>query len=89
MFLDQTFQMALYSPVPLLNYFINNYYTTDLKSDKEFAIYKTTINKTMISMYISKSNFLLNKIRTINIYSIHKFRFSSQKINVHSKPFVY
>lgn len=66
MFFDQTFKTSRYSPVILINYFIQQKITADKESNKEFAVYKTIINKTIVKLYISKSDNLLNKITTLS-----------------------
>jgi len=64
MFLDQTFQTARYSPVMLINYFVQQKIIADTESNDIWAVYKTSINKTIVKLYIQKSDGLLHKITT-------------------------
>lgn len=66
MFKDQTFKTGKYVPTRILDYFKSKNISIDDDSDEQFAIYKTVINKTVIRLYINKSNNLLAKITTLN-----------------------
>lgn len=66
MFKEQTFKTARYLPTRILNYFLSKKILIDNESNEQFAIYKTTINKTIVKLYIDKSNYLLAKITTLN-----------------------
>ena len=65
-FLDQTFSTARYSPIKLINYFIQQKIYPDKENNNDFAIYKTTINKTIVKLYIRKSDNLLGKVTALN-----------------------
>jgi glyoxylase-like metal-dependent hydrolase (beta-lactamase superfamily II) len=65
-FLDQTFLTARYSPVTLLNYFSEHKIALDKQSTKDVAVYKTIINKTIVHLYIRKSDCLLSKVTTLS-----------------------
>lgn len=66
MFLDQTFKAARYLPTNLINYFFKKNISFSKESNQEFAVYKTVINKTIVKLYINKTNNLLEKITTLN-----------------------
>jgi hypothetical protein len=66
MLLDQTINTARYSPVILLNYFVQQKIIPDKESSNDFAVYKTIINKIIVKLYITKSDYLLNKITTLS-----------------------
>jgi hypothetical protein len=66
MFLDQTFKTVRYSPIIIINYFIQQKVTADKESNNDFAVYKTTINKTIVKLYIRKSDNLLDKVTTLS-----------------------
>ena len=66
LFLDQAFLTARYSPISLLTYFTEHKIGLAKESSKELAVYKTTIHKTMVSLYIRKSDYLLSKITTLS-----------------------
>lgn len=66
MFKNQTFKTARYVPSRILNYFLSKKTAIDKESNEQFAIYKTTINKTIVKLYIDKSSCLLAKITTLN-----------------------
>lgn len=65
-FLEQTNNTARYSPITLLNYFVQNKITLASESNPEFAIYKTTINKTILTLYIRKADMLLQKLTILS-----------------------
>lgn len=66
MFKDQTFKTARYLPTRVINYFVSNKISIYKEDNIQFAIYKTVINKTVVKLYINKSNNLLTKITTLN-----------------------
>lgn len=66
LFLDQTFKTARYTPINIINYFFQHKIKINNESDNEFAVYKTTINKTIVKLYIHKKDNLLQKITTLN-----------------------
>ena len=66
MFLDQTFKTARYSPIMMINYFVQQNVSANKENNNDFAIYETTINKTIIKLYIRRSDNLLNKITTLS-----------------------
>lgn len=66
MFLDQTFRTVRYSPVILINYFFQQKIPAEQESNNEFAVYKTTINKTIVKLYIRKFDNLLAKVTTLS-----------------------
>tara|TARA_R110002051_G_scaffold63132_5_gene114921 strand:- start:24293 stop:25747 length:1455 start_codon:yes stop_codon:yes gene_type:complete len=66
MFEDHNFKIARYLPTRILNYFTLKKIKIDNESNEQFAIYKTVINKTIVKLYIDKSNNLLTKITTLN-----------------------
>jgi glyoxylase-like metal-dependent hydrolase (beta-lactamase superfamily II) len=59
MFLEQCFKSARYSPVPLLSYFFRQKAAPDKESDREFVVYKATIHKAIVRLYIRRSDSLL------------------------------
>jgi hypothetical protein len=66
MFLDQTFKTARYSPINSINYFTKQKISIDKESNTDFAVYKTTINKTIVKLFIRKSDSLLHKLTTLS-----------------------
>ena len=66
LFLDQIFSTARYSPIKLLAYFKEQKVVLTKESTKEVAVYKTTINKTIVTLYIRKADYLLSKITTLS-----------------------
>ncbi len=66
MFLEQIFKSARYSPITLLNYFVQQKIPLDNETNKVFAVYKTIINKNIVKLYIRKSTNLLDKVTTLN-----------------------
>lgn len=66
MFLEQAFKTARYSPIMLINYFVQQKISSDKESNNDFAVYKTTINKTIVRLYIRKSDNLLDKVTTLS-----------------------
>ncbi len=65
-FEDQTYKTARYSPARILNYFVSNKISISNESDQTYAIYETTINKTIVKLHINKHNNLLSKLVTIS-----------------------
>ena len=63
---EQTNNTARYSPITLLNYFVQNKIAPTNESNAEFAIYKTTINKNIITLYIRKADMLLQKLTILS-----------------------
>ncbi|HEY3405263.1 MAG TPA: hypothetical protein VGK59_17885, partial [Ohtaekwangia sp.] len=66
MFLDQSFQTARYSPLRLVSYFYLQKAVMDKETNKEFAVYTLTINKTIVRLFIGKENNLLHKVTTLH-----------------------
>jgi hypothetical protein len=66
MFLDQTFKTIRYSPITLINYFVQQKISADKESNNDFAVYKTRINKTIVKLYIRKSDNLLDRVTTLS-----------------------
>lgn len=71
MFLDQTFETARYTPATLINYFFVQKIPEDKTSNKEFSLYKTRINKTIVTLFIRNSDKLLEKITTLQHDDLH------------------
>jgi hypothetical protein len=66
MFSDQIFKTIRYSPITIIDYFVQQKISADKESNNDLAIYKTTINKTIVKLYIRKSDNLLDKITTLS-----------------------
>lgn len=66
MFLDQTFKTIRYSPITIIDYFVQQNISADKESNNDFAVYKTMINKTIVKLYIRKADNLLDKITTLS-----------------------
>lgn len=66
MFLDQQLKTIRYSPIGLINYFFQHKIPAEIKSNSEFTIYKTTINKSIVTLFIRKSDNLLDKITVLS-----------------------
>lgn len=60
------FKSARYSPVFLINYFYKQNIPPDIEANDVFSSYTTTINKTVVKLYVNKSDCLLGKITTLN-----------------------
>ncbi len=63
---DQVFKTARYTPVNILHYFLQKGITESDESNSEFAVYSTTINQTIVKLYIRKFDNLLQKVTTLN-----------------------
>jgi len=59
---EYTFESVRYHPAILLHYFLEHHITTGKESSAEIAIYKTTIGKTAVSLFIRKKDCLLDKV---------------------------
>lgn len=59
---DQPFELARYSPVMLLNYFVQHPSSAENTREANLAIYTLTINKTMVKLFIRTTDFLLEKV---------------------------
>ena len=59
---DLLFQQARYSPTSLINYFVAQKVTPSSEFNTDAAVYTTTINGSVIKLYIRKSNYLLDKV---------------------------
>ena len=66
MFLDQMFLTVRYLPVNIINYFYQQKIMIDSESTPEYAVYKTTINKTIVKLFIRKKDAILTKGTTLN-----------------------
>ncbi len=66
MFLDHNFKTARYSPVTLINYFFQQKVSAGKENNNDFAVYKTTINKSIVKLYIRKSDNLLDKVTVLS-----------------------
>lgn len=55
-------ESARYSPIVLLNYFVAQKIRIAEESNDQVAVYKTIINKTVVTFFIRKSDSLLDKI---------------------------
>lgn len=62
---DQPFEIARYSPVILLNYFMQHTSSVEHTREANLAIYTLTINKTIVKLFIRTTDFLLEKVTTI------------------------
>ena len=52
-FLDQSFETSRYIPTNVIDYFLQNKVALDKQSDESFALYKTTIYQTIVTLYIN------------------------------------
>lgn len=59
---DHVFRAARYSPVALLAYFRDHRIPADAQSPAEFACYHTTINETVVRLFIRKKDALLSQV---------------------------
>ncbi|MFI5263060.1 MAG: hypothetical protein ACHQM6_00935 [Candidatus Kapaibacterium sp.] len=59
---EYTFETARYSPALLIHYFLEKHIVPDKESNSEFAVYKTTIGKTIVSLFIRKKDCLPEKV---------------------------
>ena len=59
---DHVFRAARYSPVALLAYFRDHRIPADAQSPAEFACYQTTINETVVRLFIRKKDALLTQV---------------------------
>lgn len=66
MFLDHIVKSARYSPITLINYFFLNKIMQDKESNNDLAVYSATINNTIVSLYIRKSDNLLEKVSLLS-----------------------
>jgi glyoxylase-like metal-dependent hydrolase (beta-lactamase superfamily II) len=63
---EEPFAEARYSPTLLISYFHNLAPAPESNSDKDYAIYIQTIDKTIVQFYIRKSDDLLEKVTTFS-----------------------
>src|SRR5688572_17360483 len=70
MFLEQPIKTARYSPLKLVAYFYRQKATLDKESNKEFAVYKLTINKVIVKLFIRKDDNLLAKVTTLRDHDL-------------------
>ncbi|MCF6360641.1 MAG: hypothetical protein L3J29_07750 [Cyclobacteriaceae bacterium] len=61
-FANQVLNTARYTPTNILNYFLQNEVAESKESNSVFAVYTTTINKTIVKLYIRKFDNLLQKV---------------------------
>jgi hypothetical protein len=66
MYKNQIFKTVRYSPVFLIDYFFESKIPAHSESDSEVAIYHTTIHKTLVKLYIRKSDSLLDRISLLS-----------------------
>lgn len=66
MVLEQPLKTARYNPAQLINYIYQQNPPPDRESSHEWAVYKTTVHKTLITIYIRKSDRLLQKVTTLH-----------------------
>lgn len=64
-FLAMTYNSAKYNPMVLINYFYDKKIQPD-SINKEFAIYKTTINQSIVRLYISNKEKTLTQVSILN-----------------------
>lgn len=65
MYQNQIFKTIRYSPIYLLNYFFQHKISANHESNNDFAVYTTTIHKTVVKLFIRKSDKLLDKITVL------------------------
>jgi glyoxylase-like metal-dependent hydrolase (beta-lactamase superfamily II) len=64
---EQIYLSAKYSPLFLINYFKEQKVKIDKESEnKEFAVYKTVINKSIVRLFINKNDALLKKVTILS-----------------------
>jgi len=66
LFEEQMFRTARYTPVNLINYFLDRKIDKSDMSDIDLSVYTTTINKTIVTLYISNKDNLLRKTTTLS-----------------------
>lgn len=66
MFSGQPFKVVRYSPVMLIDYFFQKRIAPDKESNNTLIVYKTIINRTIVTLYITKSTNLVAKITTLD-----------------------
>ncbi len=64
--IEYTFESARYSPVILIHYFLQHKIQPDKESNQSFAVYNTTIGKTIVRLFIRRGNFLISKITMLS-----------------------
>lgn len=62
---NKLIETARYTPITLLEYFVNHKSIPDKESNTEFSVYKTTINKTVTRLYIRNADKQVEKITTL------------------------
>ncbi len=65
-FSNQVIKTARYTPINILTYFLQNKIAKSEESNAEFSVYTTTINQTIVKLYIRKFDNLLQKITTLS-----------------------
>lgn len=63
---NQTFKIARYTPVQLLDYFLSQNISQNKTILNESLVYSTSINEVKVSLYINKKDTLVNKIVTLH-----------------------
>ena len=66
LFLDQVIKTARYTPINILNYFLRKEIKESDESNSKFSVYSTVINQTIVKLYISKFDNLLQKVTTLS-----------------------
>ncbi len=62
---EQKIVKARYSPILLLDYFIEHRPLPDTSSEAEYAVYTLDINKTVVRLFIRKADCLVEKVTTM------------------------
>ncbi|HXS36159.1 MAG TPA: hypothetical protein VN721_05625 [Flavipsychrobacter sp.] len=61
-FAVQPIEIARYSPIMLINYFREQKASPSDKSNRQYAVYTLNIDKKVVSLYIRKSDYLLDRV---------------------------
>lgn len=68
---DELFESARYNPVMLIDHFFRKKILLSSESDKDFAVYTSTINKSIVKLYIHKNDMLVHKITTLSSHDLY------------------
>ncbi len=94
---EQYYLSAKYSPLFLINYFKEENVKIDQENkNKEFAVYKTTINKSIVKLFINKKDDLLEKVTILgddesfgDVLSVYNYKdYFNDKIYYPKKMFI-
>ena len=68
--IEENLEEARYSPLGIINYFIDNKKKCIVENDDNYWVYRLKIEKSIVRIFINKSDFLLEKLVELNPHNI-------------------